>query len=113
MATLSAQTIVVTGLAPSFAAVAAGGDEFPNDGNTYVEIINSSGANSYTITFTTPATFEGVAVDNPTVTIGTSARKKIGPFPIRAFNNANNRVALAYTGSDPATDLTIGVFKGV
>lgn len=113
MATLSVQTIVRSGITPSFAAVAAGGDEFPNDGNTYVEIINSSGSNSYTVTFTTPASVQGVALENPTATVGTSARKKIGPFPTRLFNNANGRVAVAYTGSAPATDLTIGVFKGV
>lgn len=113
MATLSVQTIVRAGITPTFAAVAAGGDEFPNDGNTYVEIINSSGANSYTVTFTTPASVQGVALENPTATVGTSVRKKIGPFPTRLFNTSDGRVAVAYTGSAPATDLTIGVFKGV
>src|SRR5512139_1264127 len=113
MATLSVQTIALAGITPTFAAVAAGGDEFPNDGSTYVEIVNSSGANSYTVTFTTPATVEGVAVENPTVTVGTSGRKKIGPFKASVFNNSSGRVAVGYTGSAPATDLTIGVFNGV
>lgn len=113
MATLSVQTIALAGITPSFAAVAAGGDEFPNDGSTYVEIVNSSGANAYTVTFTTAATIEGVAIADPTVTVGVSARKKIGPFHQAVFNNSSGRVAVAYTGSAPATDLTIGVFKGV
>ncbi len=111
MATLIVQSVVLAGITPSWAAVAAGGDEFPNDGKTEIEIINSSGANSYTVTFTTPATVEGVAVENPTATVGTSGRKRIGPFPPNVFNNSSGRVAVAYTGSAPATDLTIGVFK--
>jgi len=113
MATLSVQTIALAGITPTFAAVAAGGDEIPNDGNTYVEIVNSSGANSYTATFATAATIEGVAIADPTVTVGVSSRKKIGPFPVSIFNNSSGRVALTYSGSAPATDLTIGVFKGV
>jgi hypothetical protein len=113
MATLSVQTIALAGITPTYAAVAAGGDVFANDGSTYVEIVNSSGANSYTITFTTPATYQGVAVADPTVTVGTSTRKKIGPFPPSAFNNSTGQVAITYTGSAPATDLTIGVFAGV
>lgn len=113
MATLSVQTIALAGITPSFVAVAAGGDEFPNDGNTFIELVNSSGANSYTLTFTSPVTVEGVAVADPTVVVGTSARKKIGPFPVSVFNNSSGRVAVGYTGSAPATDLTIGVFKGI
>jgi len=113
MATLSVQTIALAGITPSFAAVAAGGDEFPNDGSTYVEVVNSSAANTYTLTFTTPATVEGVAIADPTVAIAISSRKKIGPFPVSVFNNSSGRVAVAYTGTAPATDLTIGIFKGV
>lgn len=113
MATLSVQTIALTGITPSFAAVAAGGDEFPNDGSTYVEIVNSSGANAYTVTFTSPATVEGVAIADPTVSVAVSSRKKVGPFPVGVFNNTSGRVAVGYTGSAPATDLTIGVFKGI
>ena len=113
MATLAVQEIVAAGITPTYAAVTALGDEFPNDGNTYVELKNSSGANSYTITFTTPATYQGVAVADPTVTVGTNGNKKIGPFPPQAFNNSSGRVAIGYTGTVPATDLTIGVFKGV
>lgn len=113
MATLSVQTIALAGITPTFAAVAAGGDEIPNDGNTFVEVVNSSGANAYTLTFTTSATVEGVAVADPTVAVAVSSRKKIGPFHTGVFNNSSSRVAVAYTGSAPATDLKIGVFKGV
>ncbi len=112
MATLTVQSIVLAGATPTFAAAAPAGDAFPNDGNTYVEILNSSGANSYTVTFATAATVEqGIAIADPTVTVGTNGRKKMGPFKPGIFNDTNGRVVVTYTGSAPATDLTIGVFK--
>lgn len=113
MATISPQTIVIGGLTPAYAAVAAGGDEVVNDGGTYIEIVNSHATNSYTVTFTTPATVDGVAIDNPTVTVPGSSRRKVGPFNPTVFNNASGRVAVGYTGSAPGTDLTIGAFKGI
>lgn len=113
MATLSVQSVVRSGLTPSFAAVAAGGDVFANDGNTIVEIVNSSGANSYTVTFAAQTTVQGETITNRTVTVGTSARKHIGPFPPSIFNNSSGQVAITYSGSAPATDLTIAVLKVV
>ena len=113
MATISPQTISLSGLAPTFAAVAAGGDEVVNDGQTYIEIVNSHASNSYTVTATTPATVDGVAVADPTLTVPALSRRKWGPFNPSLFNNASGRVALSYAGSAPATDLTIGAFKGI
>ena len=113
MGTISPQVISLTGLAPTFAAVAAGGDEVTNDGNVYVEIVNSHASNSYTVTATTPADVDGVAIENPTLTVPAQSRRKWGPFKPSTFNNANGRVALSYAGTAPATDLTIGAFKGV
>lgn len=113
MATINPQVIVLSGLNPTFAAVSAGGDEVVNDGQTFVEIVNSHASNSYTVTFTTPATVDGVAVENPTVTVPGSSRRRVGPFNPSIFNNASGRVAVSYAGTAPATDLTIGAFKGV
>lgn len=113
MATITPQTIVIGGLTPAYAAVAAGGDEVTNDGGTYVEIVNSHATNSYVVTATTPAVVDGVAVENPTVTVPALGRKKFGPFNPSLFNNASGRVALSYAGTAPATDLTIGAFKGI
>jgi len=113
MGTISPQVIGLSGLNPAFAAVAGGGDEVVNDGNVYVEIVNSHASNSYTVTATTPATVDGVAVADPTLTVPALSRRKWGPFNPSLFNNASGRVALSYAGSAPATDLTIGAFKGV
>lgn len=111
MATISVQTITIAGITPSYAAVAAGGDQFLNDNNSYVQIKNSSGSNSYTVTIDTPVTFGGATVSNPSVAIGTNGDKMFGPFPQSAFNDSAGYVVLTYTGSAPATDLKIGVFR--
>lgn len=111
MATLSVQSIVIAGITPTFALVAVGGDKFPNTGRTFVQIKNSSGANPYTVTFTTTRTFLGITLSGKAVTVGTNGNKKIGPFPPAAFDDSDNNVNITYTGSAPATDLTIGVFK--
>lgn len=113
MATIAPQLITLEGLEPAYAAVAGGGDEVTNDGSVYIEIVNSHASNSYVVTFVTPATVNGVAVDNPTVTVPGTERRKVGPFNPSLFNNANGRVAVTYAGTAPASDLTIGAFKGV
>lgn len=113
MAILTVQDLAIAGTTPSMVAVAAGGDEFANDGKTVIEVVNSHVGNSYTLTFTTPATIKGVAIADPTGTVGAGVgtRKLFGPFPTSIFNNANGRVAVGYTGAQPATDLTIAVLR--
>ncbi len=115
MATLTVQPLNYAGggIEPTFAAVAATGDEMPNDGKTYAEFVNSHVGNAYTITFVTPATLKGLAVTDPPITLaaGVGKRRKAGPFPTSLFNNANGRVAITYSGAQPATDVTVGVFQ--
>lgn len=113
MATLAIQNATKLGFEPTFAAVAAGGDEFVNDGKTLLEFVNSSGANAYTITVATPATIEGLAVADVAVSMqaGVGERRVVGPFPINAFNDANGKVQITYTGTAPATDLTVAVIR--
>jgi hypothetical protein len=117
MATLSIQTVVEAGITPSFAAVAAGGDVATNTGREMIYLVNSSGSNSYTVTVTaqnasaTKPGFGTMTKSNAAVSVGTSARKMIGPFPVGAFNNTTGQIAITYTGSAPATDLTIAVVR--
>lgn len=111
MATLSLQTITLAGITPSYAAVAAGGDKFANNGDTWVHIKNSSGVNAYTVTFTTTRSYKGVLFSGMTLTVGTNGDKKCGPFPPFALNDSNEDMNITYTGSAPATDLTIAVLK--
>lgn len=113
MATLTVNTVTSAGLelVAALAAVAAGGDEFANDGNTYIEIRNSSGANAYTVNAATAGTYKGYPVEDEAISVGTNEHVVAGPFPTNVFNDANGLVQLTYTGSAPDTDLTIAVFK--
>lgn len=107
MATLTVQDIALAGLAPTYAAAAGGGDAFANAGKTFFHAKNGGGG-SITLTFTTPATIEGVAIADPTVTIDAGAEKMVGPFPPSVFNDANGRVAVAYSG---VTSVTVAAFR--
>jgi hypothetical protein len=73
-------------------------------------VVNSSGTGSYSVTVTSSRSYKGVALSDPTITVETSSRKLIGPFHPAAFGR---QVSISYTGSAPATDLTVGAFKGV
>lgn len=55
------------------------GNNFANDGNTYVLAVG--GAAAKTITFVTSATVDGLAVADLTATVGIAEVKVFGPFP--------------------------------
>jgi hypothetical protein len=114
MATLTVQTIdLSTGLAPTYAAAAAGGDEYANDGKTYAHLKNGSGG-AITVTVTPVAT----VIDDPqfgrivpaarTFSVGAGAERIIPYLGQAGYNNANNRVALTYSG---VTSLTVAAIQ--
>lgn len=112
MATLTAQQIARAGLAPTYAAVAAGGDEFANpDGNIFAHVKNGSGG-SLTVTIASQATAApGLAVTDLSVTLADGADKMIGPFPMgtsAGFNDADGKVQLTYSTD---TSVTIAILK--
>lgn len=108
MAALTVQNIALAGITPSLTAAAEAGDTFINDGNTYFQVKNASGA-EITVTFTTAGTFRGVALENPTVTVAaTTGDKLVGPFDKEAFNNSTGSVAITYSAF---ASVTVGAFK--
>lgn len=69
-----------------------------NDGRV-VLWFTKTGAGACTVTITTEATFQGLAVSDLTVTIpATTGHKMLGPFPPTLFNNANS--SMTFTLSD-------------
>ena len=108
MANYSAQTATISGVTATMNTAAADGDAFTNDGSTIV-IFANAGASPITVTFVTPATVSGVAVADPTFSVGAGATRAIaGPFPEALFNDANGRVAMNYSTH---TDLTFAVIR--
>lgn len=108
MATLTVQQIAVTGITPSFASAAVGGDQFLNNGKCFLEVKNGSGGD-ITVTIATQATTGGYAVADQTVTVAaTTGDKMIGPFPPDLFNDSSGYVQVTYSG---VTSLTVGAFR--
>lgn len=108
MATLTAQQIVRTGLKPTMASAASGGDEFPNTGKEWLYFKNGE-AGEITVTLDIETTVDGQPVTDPTVAIPAGEQKFIGPFPPAIYNNSTTgRVSVTYSA---VTSLTVAVMK--
>jgi len=70
-------------LGPGVAADVANGNNFLNDGNTYVLAVG--GAAAKTITFVTSAVVDGLAVADLTASVGINEVKVFGPFPVALY----------------------------
>lgn len=113
MATITVQTPTKTGAALTRATVATGGDVVPNNGRTMIDIVNGGAVGNVVITIATPATLNGLAVADVTLTIPkTTANEYIaGPFDPNIFNNSGGQLALTYSG-DPA-DLALTTIAAI
>ena len=77
--------------APSYAGSLGSGDTYivPNDGRTKLNFKKGSGSASV-LTFTTPATYRGLAVTDPTVNIAINTEREVGPFDPELFGSSLN-----------------------
>lgn len=112
MATLTVQTIVRAGLTPSLAAAAAGGDAFPNNGKTFLRVVNANvgAARTVTIASQLPAGGipQGAAKADIAIAVPASGERWIGPFDAGSFNDTNGRVVMTYSSE---ADVTVGVYS--
>lgn len=108
MAALATQTVGLAGTVATFAAAAGGGDTFLPTNNTWIEVINGSGA-SITATIVTPGTVTGQAVADIAVAVAAGTTRKIGPFPGSLVARASDgRADITYSA---VTTVTVGVFE--
>ncbi len=110
MATLTKQTITRTGLSPTYASAAGGGDKFVPGDDTFLNVRNASGA-PITVTVVTPGAVEGQAIADLTFSVpATTGNIMVGPFPLALFANSadDNLAAITYSG---VTSLTIAAVK--
>lgn len=106
MALQATQSIIRTGITPSYAAANAGGDTFAPGKNTFLHVKNTNAA-TRDITVVSTSTAIGLAVADVTVTIpATTGDKLIGPFPYEHFADANGVCAITWSA---ATNVTIAV----
>lgn len=108
MAALTVQNVARTGLAPTYAAAAGGGDTFVNDGQTFVHVKNGGGSSvNVTVDSTAPATV-GLAQSDVVVAVPASGERMIGPFPPNAFDDVNGSTAIAYSA---VTSVTVAAVR--
>ncbi len=107
MAALTVQDISLSGLEPTYASAAAGGDTFVNDGDVFFHIINSDTA-SKTVTLTTAGKIQGINIADITVTVPASEDRMIGHFPPAIFNSGSTGVSVSYSA---VTSVTVAAIR--
>ena len=107
MATLTPQTIDLTGLAYTLGAATAAGDVFANDGRTMLMVANASGGNCV-VTINNQTVSSYGKDDDEAVTIANGETQIIGPFDPVRFNNSAGQVEVTYSTD---TSVTVAVLK--
>lgn len=108
MATLTVQKTTLGGIVPTYAAAAAGGDEFANDGETYFHVKNAS-AGSVTVTLDSVRACDQGFDHNSGGAVAAGAEAVYGPFAKARFNNVSGRVAATYTAVTSVTVAAVSV----
>jgi len=106
MATLTVETLSLTGLNATYNAVSAS-DEFANNGNIYIHVKNGD-VSANTVSITTPKTFEGLAVADAGGSVPAGEDRFFGPFKPGLFNDASGNVTVTHSNT---TSNTIAVIK--
>ena len=109
MATLTINEIDRDGTLYAVVAAAATGDQFGNDGQTFVAVYNSHGSADRTVSVDVQKDVDGQDPPDREITVGAGETRLIGPFPTGIYNDANGRVQITY--SDSAADVYVGAFK--
>lgn len=75
------------------------GDEFNNNGRTFLIVDNQDGVENLTVTIVSQATIRGLSVQDPTLTLSASDSGIFGPFPSALFNDADGNVSITYSSA--------------
>lgn len=108
MAILATQTVALGGLAPTYAAAAAGGDKCEVGDRNFIHVKNGAGA-PVTVTLTSTATVRGQAAANVTVSVPASGERMIGPLQPDLLQNSTD--GLCAIGYSSATTVTVASLR--
>jgi hypothetical protein len=104
VAVLTVQQVALAGLTPTYAAAAAGGDSFANDGEVFLHVKNTNAAaRTVTVASQRPATPGLAPANNAVVVPLTVGDKMIGPFDPTVWNDTNGLVQITYTAETGVT----------
>ena len=110
MATLSTQVINRTGVAPTFASAAGGGDRFTPGQYTFLRVKNGGGS-PITVTVAATGKVDGdISLTNPSFSVAAGADGSIGPFPGDQFLavDGSGLADITYSG---VTSVTVAVLQ--
>lgn len=108
MATLTTQTVSLSGLAPSYAAATGGGDKAEAGDRNFLHVKNGGGS-AVTVTLTATASVRGQSVSNVTVSVPASGERMIGPLvPDLLLNQTDGLVGIGYSG---VTSVTVAAIR--
>ena len=107
MALLTTQTIVRTGLSPTYGAVAAS-DTFTPDAQTFLHVKNAGGSPDTCAIVVAAGDPPGLTISDLSVSVTNGQERMIGPFPSQFF--ADPTTGLATVTHSFTTSVTSGVF---
>ncbi|MHB0934897.1 MAG: hypothetical protein ACYC6A_00780 [Armatimonadota bacterium] len=107
MATLAVQVVNTTGVVPSYNAAAELGDEFVNNGKTFIHVKNG-GAAPITVTVAAQNACSLAVLHDVAVVIANAAEKMIGPFSRTVYNDGDGNAQLTYSDH---TSVTVAVLS--
>lgn len=106
MAVLSAQRLPLSGLQPTYASAAAGGDQAPVGQSLFLHVRNGGGS-SMTVTVATSGTVGDLAVADSSQTIPAAGAAFI-PLTATFRDPATGRASITYSG---VTTVTVAVLQ--
>ncbi len=104
MALLTVQTVTKDGITATYAAAAAAGDTFANNGKTFIIVKNANVSTARTVTIDSLTSCNYGHDHNIAVSVPASSEKWIGPFETTRFNSAAGIVTATYSSE---ADLTV------
>jgi hypothetical protein len=108
MAALTVQTVAKTGTTPTYAAAAAAGDTFANNGRTFLVVKNANVAATRTVTINSLVNCNQGFDHDVAVVVAISSEEWIGPFEPSRFNNSSGSVSATYSSE---ADLTVAAIS--
>lgn len=108
MALLTTQTIVRTGLSPTYAAVAAS-DTYVPTAETFIHVKNGGGSPDVCVCTVQGSDPPGFLISDNSVSVTNAQERMIGPLPANFF--ADPATGLGTITNSFTTTVTIGVFR--
>ena len=110
---LTTQIVVKGGLVPSYAAATlTDGDKFRNSGKEFIHVVNAGGS-PCVVTMPTPATINGLLIEDKTVSVAAGTDAMIGTFEPGTYNQAAGATdaGYAYVEYDQVTTVTVACIR--